>query len=95
MTSDTFSDDALRYPLFAGDPEALHTKLSSSSGLLADYWSDFSENIMADHESRAAMVYLPALLGDDEATVEAASRLRHHYRDLSTSDTDNAVQFHT
>lgn len=95
MTSDEFTDNALDFPLFAGDPAALRDKLSNSTGLLRRYWADFRQNMMRDDRARAAMVYLPALLGEEEETEEARSPLLEACRNLREGDADNACQFHT
>lgn len=95
MTSQKFSEEALNQPLFAGDPSCVKEKLEGSSGLLAQCWRDFQANMMADEKSRASMVYLPALLGDDEALAEARTRLQDSCRSLREGDAENACQFHT
>jgi len=88
-----FAPDAIKHPLFIGDPSRLKAKLNGAGGLLRDYWNDF-QSMLADDDRRRNMIFLPALL-DGALADEAKDLLKRYYVTLPFSDTANDFQFHT
>jgi hypothetical protein len=81
-------------PLLAGDPEALARKLAGSGGLLREYWDDFHRRFLQNPESRAQMIFLPALVSGDGLD-EARAVSRRYWQSLAADDGAHDVQFHT
>ncbi|MFP4029149.1 MAG: HEAT repeat domain-containing protein [Candidatus Brocadiia bacterium] len=92
--NEKFSARAFDAPLFIQNPEQLVTKINSAEGLLANYWQDYRERILADEENRNAMIYLDAFLSEENRQ-EACERLQKYFRRLPKQDNAGGVQFHT
>lgn len=92
--SPAFGPDALKRPLYLGDPERLRAKLNESGGILREYWDDFNRRLLKDPKTRAEMIFLPALVTDDHVE-EARALLLDYCRMLTRNDNAGDFQFHT
>ena len=86
--------EVLGFPLFAGDPAVLADKLRNSTGLLGRYWKEYQESFLTNPETRASLLFLPALVSGDHIE-EACGNLRQYYRNLARNETSGGTQFHT